>query len=48
MLHKRLDKYSGKLCPILDVLGQTYHWSIRQIEYSTDLMFKSAEILTPL
>ena len=25
-----------------------YHWSIRQIEYSTDLMFKSAQVLTPL
>ncbi|MEI8158976.1 MAG: hypothetical protein WCH60_19130 [Burkholderiales bacterium] len=28
--------------------GKTYHWSIRQIEYSTDLMFKSAGILSPL
>ena len=48
MLHKHLDKYAQQLCPILDVFGQAYHWSIRQIEYSTDLMFKSADILTPL
>ena len=48
MLHKRLDKYAQQLCPVLDVFGQAYHWSIRQIEYSTDLLFKSAEILTPL
>ena len=48
MLHKYLDKYAQQLCPVLDVFGQTYHWSIRQIEYSTDLMFKSTEILTPL
>ena len=47
-LHKHLDNYAQQLCPVLDVFGQTYHWSIRQIEYSTDLMFKSAEILTPL
>lgn len=48
MLHKHLDKYAQQLCPVLDVFGQVYHWSIRQIEYSTDLLFKSAEILTPL
>ena len=48
MLHKHLDKYAQQLCPVLDVFAQTYHWSVRQIEYSTDLIFKSAEILTPL
>jgi hypothetical protein len=48
VLHKRLDIYAQWLCPVLDVFGQSYHWSIRQIEYSTDLMFKSAEILVPL
>ena len=48
VLHQRLDVYAQWLCPVLDVFGQSYHWSIRQIEYSTDLMFKSADILTPL
>lgn len=48
VLHRRLDVYAQWLCPVLDVFGQSYHWSIRQIEYSTDLMFKSAGILTPL
>ena len=48
VLHRRLDIYAQWLCPVLDVFGQSYHWSIRQIEYSTDLMFKSAEILTAL
>ncbi len=48
MLHKHLDKYAQRLCPIHDVFGQAYHWSIRQIEYSTDLMFKTGEILAPL
>ena len=36
------------LCPVLDVFGQAYHWSIRQAEYSTDLMFRSEQILAPL
>ena len=48
LLHKRLDIYAQWLCPVLEVFGQSYHWSIRQIEYSTDLMFKSAGMLTPL
>lgn len=48
VLHRRLDIYAQWLCPVLDVFGQSYHWSIRQIEYSTDLMFKSAGILSPL
>ena len=48
LLHQRLDIYAKWLCPVRDVFEQSYHWSIRQIEYSTDLMFKSAEILVPL
>jgi hypothetical protein len=48
VLHRRLDRYAQWLCPVLDVFGQTYHWSIRQAEYSTDLMFRSEHILVPL
>jgi hypothetical protein len=46
--HKHLDKYARQLCSVLNVFDQAYHWSIRQLEYSTDLLFKSAEILTSL
>src|SRR5260370_14594452 len=35
-------------CPVLDVFGQTYHWSLTQVEYSTDLVFRSPAILQPL
>jgi hypothetical protein len=48
VLHRRLDRYAQWLCPVLEVFGQTYHWSIRQAEYSTDLMFRSEHILVPL
>lgn len=48
VLHRRLDIYAQWLCPVLDVFGQSYHWSIRQVEYSSDLLFKSAGILSPL
>jgi hypothetical protein len=37
LLHRHLDRYARLCCPVLDVFGQTYHWSIMQIEYSTDL-----------
>jgi hypothetical protein len=48
VLRERLDRYAQWLCPVLDVFGDTYHWSIRQAEYSTDLMFRSEQILVPL
>ena len=34
MLHERLDRDARWLCPVLDVFGQTYHWSLRQPGYS--------------
>lgn len=49
VLHQRLKRYAHWLCPVAEVFGQTdWHWSIRQAEYSTDLMFRSSEILVPL
>ncbi|MBK7236347.1 MAG: hypothetical protein IPI02_12235 [Sterolibacteriaceae bacterium] len=48
MLHRHLDRYAQLCCPVLDVFGQTYHWSIMQAEYSTDLVFKSEKILGSL
>ena len=48
LLHRHLDRYVQLCCPVLDVFAQTYHWSIMQVEYSTDLVFKSGQILAPL
>ena len=48
-LHRRLKRYAHWLCPVADVFAQDdWHWSIRQAEYSTDLMFRSRDILGPL
>jgi hypothetical protein len=47
-LHAILDRYASLCCPVLDVFGQTYHWSLMQVEYSTDLVFRSEAILKPL
>ena len=48
LLHRHLDRYARLCCPAHDVFEQSYHWSIMQAEYSTDLVFKSDQILSPL
>jgi hypothetical protein len=48
LLHRVLDHYAAQCCPVLDVFGQTYHWSLMQVEYATDLVFRSAATLGPL
>ena len=47
-LHRALDRYATLCCPVLEVFGQTYHWSLMQVEYATDLAFRSAATLGPL
>jgi len=47
-LHRTLDRYAAQCCPVSDVFGQTYHWSLMQVEYATDLVFRSATTLGPL
>jgi hypothetical protein len=47
-LHKILDRYAELCCPVLDVFGQRYPWSLMQVEYSTDLVFRSPQTLAPL
>ena len=41
-LHRTLDRYAKLYCPVSDVFGQSYHWSLMQVEYATDLVFRSA------
>jgi hypothetical protein len=47
-LHKILDRYAKLLCPVLDVFASRYHWSLMQVEYSTDLAFCSTQTVAPL
>lgn len=47
-LHAILDRYAQQCCPVLEVFGQTYHWSLMQVEYSTDLVFRSDAVMRPL
>ena len=48
MLHRILDRYAALCCPVLDTFKQSYHWSLMQVEYSTDLVFHSKQTLAPL
>lgn len=48
LLHRRLDDYVKRCCPVAEVFEQRYHWSLMQAEYSTDLVFRSEMTLEPL
>lgn len=39
-LHVCFDKYAKLFCPVIEKLGITYHWSLMQVEYATDVVFK--------
>ena len=47
-LHHVLDRYAQQCCPVFDVLAPSYHWSFMQVEYATDLVFRSQAVLKPL
>lgn len=48
-LHNKLDNYAELYCPVASQIGsEGYRWTIRQIEYATDVMFKNKQSLTPL
>jgi len=47
-LHRVLDRYAAPCCPVSAAFGQAYHWSLMQVEYATDLAFRSTTILGPL
>lgn len=39
-LHQVLDIIAQRYCPVIKSIGQTYHWSLSQVEYATDIVFK--------
>lgn len=47
-LHRVLDHYARLCCPVEKTFAQRYHWSFMQVEYATDLVFRSAQTLAPL
>ena len=47
-LHQRLDEFARQFCPIHRSFGVTYHWSVDQCEYATDIVFKRQADLAAL
>jgi len=45
MIHSVLDRFAKSFCPIIKELKSSYHWSIMQIEYATDIIFNKKEDL---
>ena len=47
-LHKALDKYARQYCPAMRHFGVSYHWSLMQVEYALDILFKQQDDLAPI
>ncbi len=47
-LHRILDAFAKRYCPIIDELKLAYTWSVQQIECSTDVVFRNCEVLRPI
>lgn len=47
-LHRVLDQVARWLCPFVASFKGGYHWSLMQVEYATDIVFRSAADLKPL
>ncbi len=35
-----IDSYAKLFCPVYEQFNLSYHWSITQVEYATDIVFK--------
>ena len=45
LIHKKLDRFAERFCPVIKELDTRYHWSIMQVEYATDIIFKRQQDL---
>jgi len=46
-LHCKLDEYADRFCPILKLIEESYHWSLDEAEYATDIIFhRQADLQT--
>lgn len=48
MVHAKLDHYAHMFCPVIDELKLSYQWNLAQVEYSTDIVFRSQVDLAPV
>jgi len=38
-LHCKLDEWAERYCPVIRQLEVSYHWSLNQVEFATDIVF---------
>jgi hypothetical protein len=38
-LHGKLDEFTQRYCPIVKQIEESYHWSLGEAEYATDIVF---------
>jgi hypothetical protein len=48
VLRAKLEHYARQMCPVVTTFGVDYQWSIMQVEYSTDIIFRRQADLAPL
>ncbi len=47
-LHRALDELVERYCPAMREFKDTYHWSMMQVEYATDVVFARQADLAPI
>jgi DNA-binding MarR family transcriptional regulator len=47
-LHRALDRWARLCCPVTRHFDETYHWSLMQVEYALDIVFKRQADLAPI
>ena len=45
-LRTKLDAWASQYCPVVDSLHLSYYWSLMQVEYALDLVFKTPATLS--
>lgn len=39
MVHRKLDEFAARYCPLVRQFGLSYHWSLNQVEFASDVVF---------
>ena len=47
-LHRHLDQWARRFCPVLSQFRNGVHWSFMQVEYATDVVFRQQAKFQPL
>jgi len=48
VLHRRLDDWARRCCPVVRHFRNGVHWSFMQVEYATDVVFRQQGSFQPL